>query len=562
MAENDTRELHLRFAPNTIEHLGVKMYSSVPPVVAELLANSYDADATEVRISLYDIGEKKIIVSDNGHGMAFDELEEKFLTIGRNRRVQNGTDKSPSGRKVIGKKGLGKLSFFGIAHEIEVTTVKNRRKNAFLMEWDVITKKESEEGGIASYSPKILKLNEPTQEDSGTIITLRKIQRVTDFDPEALADSISKYFILRDDFNIKVAHNDADEIEIDNLRHYSTLPAQIEWRVPDDVKFSDSCEYSEKITGHILTTIKPIAPKTDMRGITLFSRKKLVNLPGYFAEDTSSHFFSYLTGWLEVDFIDELDEDVIGTNRQSLNWDHPEMKKLKLCLQGMLGWLEQDWRTKRRNIRIKHLNDELEKRHGMTIGEWQKNVPETVQQDLTPILQKLVGDSELSSEEITGAVKHLKAILPPYTYYHYRHLHPILSKEVFKYYKNQDYYNAVAEGVKRYQREVREKTGSSLTDRALLENVFANNSQKQWSVTQKFKLPNGDDFDGQTTGDIEKGHQKLVLAIWEAFRNPLSHNPIQDLEDSGLYTEKDCLDALSLLSHLFRRLDSIEKIAP
>ena len=129
MTENNRQILQMKFAPNTIEHLGVKMYSTLPPVISELIANSYDADASEVTISLKDSSEKEIIVSDNGHGMSFNEINESFLTIGRNRRVKNETDESPKGRKVIGKKGLGKLSFFGIAHEIEIITVKENKKN-------------------------------------------------------------------------------------------------------------------------------------------------------------------------------------------------------------------------------------------------------------------------------------------------------------------------------------------------------------------------------------------------------------------------------------------------
>jgi len=123
MTENSKQILQMKFAPNTIEHLGVKMYSTLPPVVSELIANSYDADASEVAILLKDSTEKEIVVSDNGHGMSFNEINEGFLTIGRNRRVKNETDESPKGRKVIGKKGLGKLSLtsdgMNMAMEIE-----------------------------------------------------------------------------------------------------------------------------------------------------------------------------------------------------------------------------------------------------------------------------------------------------------------------------------------------------------------------------------------------------------------------------------------------------------
>lgn len=77
----------MTFTPNTIEHLGVRMYSTLPPVLAELIANSYDADAGKVDVNLYDQVDKKIIVEDNGHGMTFDEINANFLRIGRNRRA-------------------------------------------------------------------------------------------------------------------------------------------------------------------------------------------------------------------------------------------------------------------------------------------------------------------------------------------------------------------------------------------------------------------------------------------------------------------------------------------
>ena len=50
----------------------------------------------------------------------------------------------------------------------------------------------------------------------------------------------------------------------------------------------------------------------------------------------------------------------------------------------------------------------------------------------------------------------------------------------------------------------------------------------------------------------------LSHAIWLAIRNPLGHETKEGFKDSGLYTEQDCLDALSLLSHLYRRLDNSE----
>ena len=135
---NEEKHLRMSFDPQTIEHLGVKMYSQIPNAIAELIANSYDADATKVDVNLIDNDAgKEIQVIDDGVGMDFDEINDHFLRIGRNRR-EEGSGTSPSGkRKVTGRKGLGKLALFGIGDVIEVVTTKSGSKNRvkFVMDW-------------------------------------------------------------------------------------------------------------------------------------------------------------------------------------------------------------------------------------------------------------------------------------------------------------------------------------------------------------------------------------------------------------------------------------------
>ena len=43
--DNKNQKLEMSFDPQTIEHLGVKMYSQLPNAIAELIANSYDAES-------------------------------------------------------------------------------------------------------------------------------------------------------------------------------------------------------------------------------------------------------------------------------------------------------------------------------------------------------------------------------------------------------------------------------------------------------------------------------------------------------------------------------------
>lgn len=111
-------ELKVTFDIKTIDHLGVKLYSTLPPMIAELISNAWDADAKNVYINFTNEPEKAITVRDDGIGMTFLELNEQFLKIGRNRRIESSKDETIGGRKVLGKKGLGKLSVFGIGKKL------------------------------------------------------------------------------------------------------------------------------------------------------------------------------------------------------------------------------------------------------------------------------------------------------------------------------------------------------------------------------------------------------------------------------------------------------------
>ncbi len=540
-------ELRMTFDPNTIQHLGVRMYSTLAPVFGELIANSYDADAEHVLVTLNNAdGELEIVIEDNGIGMSFDEINSKFLRIGRLRRQDEHTQVTPKNRKVIGKKGLGKLSFFGIAHEIEIATRKDGKENTFSMSWDDI-KAATEE-----YKPIVVLRDAVCSEtEHGTKITLRKIQGDSNLSPEDIADSLSKMFIVDSGFEIRVRNNSEEPILVANERRFAGLDKEVEWNIPTDSQFTDNYDKADQIVGHLIATKKPIPPRTNMRGVILFSRNKMVNLPEYFSDSTSSHFFSYLTGWLEVDFIDDFEEDVIATNRQSLNWSHPRMQELRAHLCGLMNWLERDWRTKREEKRKKALTDAT----GINLSEWFSKLPADIRSKVEPIVMSLVKDSELPSDTNQSTVKNIHELVPEYPTYHWRHLHPEVQSVSRPYYVSEDFYTAFFEAVKKYVNAVKTKAGSTLTDHALLENVFALKSPKL-SVTEKYKKPDGADFEPDTIENIAGGHRMLSLGIWMACRCPIAHEQVTDLRESGLFTEKDCLDALSLLSHLYYRLDN------
>src|SRR5438093_1461537 len=119
------RRARFKLIPRLLDHIGLAMYSSVPKAISELVANSYDANATEVRINLTSTdGElTSVVIADNGDGMSTDDIEKFYLALGHNKREATRS-KANGQRKPIGSKGIGKLAGLGIAKTMEV--ISNR----------------------------------------------------------------------------------------------------------------------------------------------------------------------------------------------------------------------------------------------------------------------------------------------------------------------------------------------------------------------------------------------------------------------------------------------------
>src|SRR6266404_5456238 len=102
-------ELELAFHGRVIDHLGIQMYQSPIAAIAELVANAWDANAEKVDIAFPDVldAAAEIVIADNGWGMTFEQCQERFLDVGRNRRGEDATEATEEkGRPVLGRKGI------------------------------------------------------------------------------------------------------------------------------------------------------------------------------------------------------------------------------------------------------------------------------------------------------------------------------------------------------------------------------------------------------------------------------------------------------------------------
>lgn len=381
------KKLKFTYDINTIDHLGVKLYTMIPPMLAELISNAWDADAHNVYISLKNGEEKQISVKDDGEGMSFEDLNDKFLCIGRNRREDLNCDVSNGGRLVLGKKELGKLSMFGIGRKITITSIKDGYKNSFIMDYNEIHKRNEGE-----YEPYMLCVDEKTDEDNGTCITIDDINRKTDFDLESIERGIrGRFKIFSSDFVVHIGNS----IVIDDCA-ISEDSYQFKWDFPSDFDDIDEklLEFGKGkgVVGTIYTAKTPL--KSNQQGIVLFSRNKLVQENRAFDKRGNDNFFLYMSGSFDVDFVDEdMHIDNCSTDRKSLAWDNydnSELENLKELLEEIVSVSQSKWRKQRKEKKKESL-----KRNSIDVDKWLKSLNPAEK----PLAKKLV-DAVIENDNI------------------------------------------------------------------------------------------------------------------------------------------------------------------
>lgn len=372
-------EYTMRISLNIIDHLGVNLYSDIPPVLSEVVANSWDADASEVDIDI-DVKAEKITITDNGHGMTLNDMNKKYLTVGYDRRNDDKEQGIARTRRVMGRKGIGKLSLFSIADTVEVQSVKGGEKNGFEMSAREIKKQSRKEDSsgveMTSYHPKPLSNDEIKLDKKGTQITLTKLKtRVTKATSNALKKRLARRFgIIGEEHNFTVRIN-KELVSITDRDYFHKL--QYLWHHGEgSKKYVELCkkksEYTEKrdgdvefedggsiypVTGWIGTTDTPSDLKDgdeNLNKIVIMVRGKLAQED--ILEDIAEGgvYTKYLIGEIHADFLDDDNLDDIATsNRQEIIKNAPRYKALRNWVNKELMHIKYKWTDLRNRSGVK-----------------------------------------------------------------------------------------------------------------------------------------------------------------------------------------------------------------
>ena len=103
-----------------LRELGERLVGKPYIALAELIKNSYDADATQVTIK-FSPDEDSIEVRDNGHGMTFEDFRDFWMRIGTTHKKASRSKNL--GRQLTGSKGVGRLAVQFLANKLIIRTV-------------------------------------------------------------------------------------------------------------------------------------------------------------------------------------------------------------------------------------------------------------------------------------------------------------------------------------------------------------------------------------------------------------------------------------------------------
>ncbi|NES13264.1 MULTISPECIES: ATP-binding protein [Micromonospora] len=349
----DEPAYYMRISLNVLNHLGLNLYSNVPAVLSEVVANAYDADATEVRITI-DRDRGRLVIQDDGEGMVQADINDRYLHVGYQRRKDNRQTTAKFGRAVMGRKGIGKLSLFSIAETVEVHTSKDGQRNALRMTIDGIREAIGDDPTNSKpYCPEVL---DPALVDfeRGTRIVLTDLKKGLTNVAAGLRKRLARRFSVLGAQHSFRLFMDGEEVTVQDRDYFHKL--QYVWAYGDDeegrkilARCSNATEKligeaptvaGGRVTGWIGTVANAGSLKEpdgeNINSIHLMVRGKLGHEDLLEEFNEGKIFRAYLIGEIHADFLDTDEEsDIATSSRQRIIEDDPRY-------QALLQWLRKE----------------------------------------------------------------------------------------------------------------------------------------------------------------------------------------------------------------------------
>ncbi len=327
--ESQSNFFNPRFSSRFFENYAGRMITDPKVAIIELVANAWDAGATEVRIIWPVRPDAYFEISDNGCGMTKDEFVKRWSEFNYNRVNAQGSTVKVLGsanieRRVFGRNGKGRHSLFCFSKKYRVETWKDNIKSVFTVTMS---------SGDAPYQIELIE--QSNHNGHGTKISTNFSPKLEDkkwLEVDDIKELLGTKFIV-DPAHFKIYLNDELIKHSDILEHAN--------------------EYEHELPGYgniaiYLIDSKVVGRTTKQHGVVWWVNGRLVGDPswkdfkGSFLDGRSSEARRYTIIVKADTLADEVKEDWTGFN---------ETKRFKIAQESInnfiletIGYLMEDVR--------------------------------------------------------------------------------------------------------------------------------------------------------------------------------------------------------------------------
>lgn len=141
-----TQQLDFRISSGLKNIIGKELITDDNIAIFELVKNAYDADAKKVKIVFLntkeDLSKGKILIIDDGHGMSYDSIVNKWLFVAYSEKKEEASSRESKDyrnriqrrRAFVGAKGVGRFSCDRLGKQLRLYTKKEDETSVHLLE--------------------------------------------------------------------------------------------------------------------------------------------------------------------------------------------------------------------------------------------------------------------------------------------------------------------------------------------------------------------------------------------------------------------------------------------
>lgn len=370
-------DLQLKFLGSLVEQIGAQMYPSATATVAELISNAWDADARNVWVTI-PFGtawtrDSEIVVLDDGLGMTHEEARDSYLQVGRKRRVVEQTETSPNGRRLHGRKGLGKLAAFGTATILECNTVKAGSTTTFRLDYEHIRKLDPGQDYAVEEAERI---DWPIDPESGKRLEHGTRIRLTGLSlrqplpqPRFITSMARRFAIATSEMRIVINGQTLGRFDVKTQFRFPEdgTPSGVELQVDGEGWATEDLIANgerETVRWWIGFTEKPIDDE-GLAGISVLANQKMLQRPFMFerSQGTEGQLGQeYLVGEVQADWLDrgrDIEDDLVLTNRDQLQLEDRRVAHFLSWGRSRLRWALRQRALLRQEVNLKVFDEAL-----------------------------------------------------------------------------------------------------------------------------------------------------------------------------------------------------------